>query len=158
MRNKRRIFWAAAMRDLREGPVRPDRVREERLRATSGLLRGLDLTSWRGRSGRRYVVGVHPLTEGELLDVTEAVILAVRRDADGAARLVAAAAAGPELRPQARRAWIARVKSRGASELHIHRLAAGASERAAIVADLQDDVGEEPALTAPLRAAPGPGR
>jgi hypothetical protein len=156
MRNKRRIFWAAAMRDLREDEA-PDGVREERLRATSGLLRGLDLTSWRGRSGRRYVVGVHPLTEGELLDVTEAVILAVRRDADGAARLVAAAAAGPELRPQARRAWIARVKSRGASELHIHRLAAGASERAAIVADLQD-VGEEPALTAPLRAAPGPGR
>jgi hypothetical protein len=156
MRNKRRIVWAASMRNLREGEA-PDGVREERLRATSGLLRGLDLTSWRGRSGRRYVVGVHPLTEGELFDVTEAVILAVRRAADGVARLVEAAAAGPELRPQARRLWIARAKAKGGNELHIHRLAAGASERAAIVADLRDET-EQPALTEPLRDAPGPGR
>ena len=56
------------MRDLRQERARPEGVREERLRATTGLLRGLDLTSWRGRSGRRYIVGVHPLTEGELLD------------------------------------------------------------------------------------------
>jgi hypothetical protein len=104
---------------------------------------------------------VHPLTEGELLDLTEAVILAVRRDADGAARLVEAEAAGPELRPQARRAWIVRSKCRGANELHIHRLAAGASERAAIVTDLRDEASDGDgieALTAPLRDAPGPGR
>jgi hypothetical protein len=86
------------------------------------------------------------------------VILAVRRDAGGAARLIEAQAAGPELRPQARRAWIARAKSRGANELHIHRLAAGASERAAIVADLRDDADGEGALTAPRRDAPAPGR
>jgi hypothetical protein len=128
----------------------PEGVREERLRATTGLLRGLDLTSWRGRSGRRYIVGVHPLTEGELLDVSEAVILAVWRDAQGAARLVEAAAAGLELRPQARRAWITRAKARGATELHIHRLAAGFSDRAAIVADLAEEKAAEP--TGPVTA------
>jgi hypothetical protein len=148
------------MRELQQDRARCDEgVREERLRATSGLLRGLDLTSWRGRSGRRYIVGVHPLTEGELLDVTEAVILAVRRDAGGGARLVDAAAAGPALRPQSRRAWITGARVRGATELHVHRLAAGSSERAAIVADLVEEKRAAPAaaVTAPRPNAPEPG-
>jgi hypothetical protein len=145
------------MRDLQQDRMQRDGVREERLRAAAGLLRGLDLTSWRGRSGRRYVVGVHPLTEGELLDVTDAVIIAVGRSANGVARAVDVAAVGPELRREARRSWIARARARGASEMHVHRLGQGPSERAAIAADLvQDDQAD--ALTAPRPNAPEPGR
>ena len=141
--------------------MRAEGVREERLRATAGLMRGLELTSWRGRSGRRYVVGVHPLTEGELLEVSDAVIVAVRRNADRSARLLEVAAVGPELRREARRAWIGRARARGANEMHVHRLGEGPCERAAIVADLADDApAGEPAapLTGCARDAPGPDR
>jgi hypothetical protein len=166
MRNKRRISWAAAMRDLQSDRARRrDGVREERLRAASGLLRGLDLTSWRGRSGRRYVVGVHALTDGELVEVSEAVILAAIREGEGSASVVDVMAVGPELSRESRRAWIARMRARGARELHVHRLAEGPCERAAIVADLAGDDAEdvsnsEPAeaLTALQQAAPEPGR
>ena len=50
--------------------------------------RNWELSSWRGRSGRRYVVGVHPLSASEIFELANAVILAVRRDGDGAARLI----------------------------------------------------------------------
>ena len=70
-------------------------MREERLRATAGLRHSsLTLSSWRGRSGRRYIVGVHPLVEAEILEVTDAVILAVRRDEDGTAHVIDVATAG----------------------------------------------------------------
>jgi hypothetical protein len=144
------------MRELRREDERGG-VREEPLRAASALRGALGLTSWRGRSGRRYVVGVHPLTEAEALAVSDAVLVAVRRDPDGAARVVDAAAAGPALRPRERRAWAARARSRGATEMHVHRLAEGEGEgeRAAIAADLLEDEG---ALTALAPDAPGPGR
>ena len=87
------------MRDLRHERVRRAGVREERLRATAGLRQGaLNLSSWRGRSGRRYVVGVHPLSETDLLDVTDAIVIAVRRDEQGVASLIDIAAAGPRPR------------------------------------------------------------
>src|SRR3712207_8668419 len=88
MANKRTIAWNAAMRDLRTDRMRRAGVREERLRATAGLRSSSTLSSWRGRSGRRYIVGVHPLNEEELLDVTDAVILAVRRDRDGTGTVI----------------------------------------------------------------------
>lgn len=115
-------------------------MREERLRATAGLRGGsLALSSWRGRSGRRYVVGVHPLSEAEGLDVTEAVIIAVRRDGDGAAHVVDIATTGATPRQGARARWIAAVRARGATEMHVHRLAEGEEERRAVIEDLRED-------------------
>lgn len=117
-------------------------MREERLRATAGLRGTLRLSSWRGRSGRRYVVGVHLLSDADLSEVTRAVLIAVCRDREGIARVVDAAAAGDESDERARRAWIARARSRGATEMHVHRLAESAPERRAIIADLKDEDGE----------------
>src|SRR3712207_2477895 len=135
MRNRRTIAWSAAMRDLRGERARRAGVREERLRATAGLRQApLALSAWRGRSGRRYVVGVHPLESAEILDVTEAVILAVKRDPDGVAHVIDVATAGSRPVAQARSRWMEVVRHRGATEMHVHRLAEGEEERRAIVA------------------------
>jgi hypothetical protein len=139
MANKRTISWNAAMRDLRNDRTRRAGVREERLRATAGLRSSSTLSSWRGRSGRRYIVGVHPLNETELLDVIDAVILAVKRDRTGMGMVVDAAMAGAEPAEQTRMRWLARVQELGATELHIHRLAATEEDRRAIFEDLRED-------------------
>ncbi len=129
------------MRDLRHERVRRADVREERLRATAGLRGGaLNLSSWRGRSGRRYVVGVHPLSETDMFDVTDAIIIAVKRDEQGVARLVDVATAGPKPRDRLRKSWMSTVHARGATEMHVHRLAEDEATRRAIVEDLREDV------------------
>ena len=127
------------MRDLRNDRMRRTGVREERLRATAGLRSSSTLSSWRGHSGRRYIVGVHPLTETELLDVTDAVILAVRREQDGTGTVIDAAMAASEPAAQNRMRWLAKVQELGATELHIHRLAATEEDRRAIFEDLRED-------------------
>jgi hypothetical protein len=128
------------MRDLRNERVRRAGVREERLRATAGLRGGaLNLSAWRGRSGRRYVVGIHPLSETDILDVTDAIILAVRRDAQGVAQLIDIATAGPKPRDRLRKSWMSTVRARGATEMHVHRLAEDDASRRAIVEDLRED-------------------
>ncbi|GJE08529.1 hypothetical protein AOPFMNJM_3869 [Methylobacterium jeotgali] len=108
-------------------------VREERLRG-AGTLRSvplLSLSAWRGRSGRRYVVGIHPMEAGDLDEVGPAVVIAVRRDGEGIAEAVAVASV---TEPDA--AWIAAARRRGATELHVHRLAETPAERRAVAADL----------------------
>ncbi|HEX8666582.1 MAG TPA: hypothetical protein VF744_21405, partial [Beijerinckiaceae bacterium] len=147
------IPWSMALRDLRREPARGG-VREEPLRAAAAL-GALGLTSWRGRSGRRYVVGVHPLTEAEALAVADAVMIAVRRDDDGIAAVVEPAAAGAGFGTAAKRAWVSRARALGATELHVHRLAEDEGARQAIVADLLAD---EATLTGLARDAPAPGR
>ena len=115
-------------------------MREERLRATAGLRQGmLNLSSWRGRSGRRYVVGVHPLSETDLLDVTDAIVIAVRRDEQGVASLIDIAAAGPRPRDRLRKSWMSTVRGRGATEMHVHRLAEDDASRRAIIEDLREE-------------------
>jgi hypothetical protein len=114
-------------------------VREERLQATAGLNSAPALSSWRGRSGRRYIVGIHPFTEMEVLSVTNAVILAVRRDEAGAAQVVDVATAGSHPSEQARTRWFAKVQACGATEMHVHRLADSDTRRQAIVKDLRED-------------------
>ena len=114
-------------------------MREERLRATAGLRGSLDLSSWRGRSGRRYVVGVHPLAEADIQDVVDAVLIAVRRDGDGVARVVDVATVGSDPKPGVRARWTAAMRARGATEMHIHRLADSDGERRAIIDDLRDE-------------------
>jgi hypothetical protein len=137
MANTRKIAWSAAMQDLRNDRADAAVVREEGLKAAAGLARPLDLSAWRGRSGRRYVVGVRPLAE--LSDITDAVVLGVRRGADGVARIVDAAIAGPLARETARRAWLSAIGAKGATELHVHRLAETDAERRAVVEDLRSD-------------------
>ena len=127
------------MRDMRNERVRRAGVREERLRATAGLRGNINLSSWRGRSGRRYVVGVHSLSETDILDVTDAIILAVRRDENGVARLIDIATAGPKPRDRLRKSWMSTVRARGATEMHVHRLAESAEARRAIVEDLREE-------------------
>ena len=115
-------------------------MREERLKTTTGLKGspGLRLSSWRGRSGRRYVVGIHGLGDSDLaerLAEMEAVVLAVRRDAAGTASLVAASAETTPREALARR-FVHRAGEGGATEFHVHRLAETTAERRAILADL----------------------
>ena len=101
----------------------------------------------RGRSGRRYVVGVHGLGEpaddaarpeqgADLVSFGEAVLIAVRRDRAGVAEVIDVTAAGEDPRERLRGSWMRRVSERGATEMHVHRLAACEAERHAIVADL----------------------
>lgn len=127
------------MRDLRNERMRRAGVREERLRATAGLRSSSTLSSWRGRSGRRYIVGVHPLNETELLEVTDAVILAVKRDRTANGVVVDAAMAASDPSEETRMRWLAKVRDLGATELHIHRLAATEDDRRAIFEDLRED-------------------
>ncbi|UMY18223.1 hypothetical protein MMB17_02415 [Methylobacterium organophilum] len=139
MGNKRTLSWTGAMRDLRGGRSRSMDVREERLRSTVGL-RGtpaLALSAWRGRSGRRYVVGIHELVEPDLLEMGEAVMIAVRRDDAGVAEPVSVASMGVSPREHLVRNWLARARQSGATEMHVHRLAETDDERRAIVADLR---------------------
>lgn len=126
------------MRDLRNDRARRAGVREERLRATAGLSASLPLSSWRGRSGRRYVVGVHALDEREIEDITEAVMIAVRRDGDGVARVIDIATAGERPRERNRSSWAHAIRALGATEVHVHRLADGDAERRAIMDDLRE--------------------
>jgi hypothetical protein len=128
------------MRDLRGERSRRAGVREERLRAAAGLRQAaLPLSAWRGRSGRRYIVGVHSLDARETLEITDAVILAIRRDQEGVAHVIDVATAGSRPVEQARARWMAAVREQGATEMHVHRLAEDDEERRAIVADLCED-------------------
>lgn len=147
MANKRALSWSAALRDLKDDRIRRQDVREERLRTTAGL-RGtpaLALSAWRGRSGKRYVVGVHDLSGPDLDEMGEAVVIAVRRDPAGIAELVAVSASGESPRERLHRTWLARARKGGATEMHVHRLAEGEAERRAIVEDLSIETAE-PAL------------
>lgn len=119
-------------------------MREERLRTNAGL-RGtpaLALSAWRGRSGRRYVVGIHPAAAFDADEMAEAVVIAVRRDPVGIAQLVSVATSRESPREHLRGTWLDRVRRGGATEMHVHRLAEGEDERVAIAADLRGDVVE----------------
>ncbi|MFC6789777.1 hypothetical protein ACFQE0_09215 [Methylobacterium komagatae] len=144
MTNRRALSWSAALRDLKDDRLRRQDVREERLRTAQGL-RGspaLALSAWRGRSGRRYVVGVHPAVEFDPEDMSDSVAIAVRRDGSGIAQMVSVASSGESPREHLRRVWLDRVRKGGATELHIHRLAEDERERGAIVDDLRSETAE----------------
>jgi hypothetical protein len=141
MANRRALSWSAALRDLKDDRTRRQDVREERLKTTAGL-RGspaLPLSAWRGRSGRRYVVGVHPAGGFDLDEMAQAVVIAVRRDNAGIAEMVSVASSSESPREHLRRTWLDRVRRRGATEMHVHRLAENEAERVTIVEDLQVD-------------------
>ncbi|MDF2602332.1 MAG: hypothetical protein K0Q54_5155 [Methylobacterium brachiatum] len=111
-----------------------DLPREERLKSIAGL-RGspvLPLSAWRGTSGRRYIVGVHAVTGFDVEDVGPAVVIAVRRNPNGTAEIGSVAALAT---CTAAEAWLHSLP-KTTTELHVHRLAEDAAERAAIAADL----------------------
>jgi hypothetical protein len=143
MLNRRTIAWSSAMRSLRHQPAARAAIREERLRAAAALREGsLPLSAWRGRSGRRYVVGVHPLDDAALDEAADAVVLAVAREPDGGGRLVRAASVEADVGAGFGKGWIADARARGATELHVHRLVDDAAERRAVVADVTEVEGE----------------
>lgn len=133
---QRRLSWNAALRDLKlDRDARPE-VREERLRTVAGL-RGspaLALSAWRGRSGKRYVVGVQ-FAAVEPADLLDAVVLAIVRDAAGFATILRATHG---LTEAGARSWLDGVRRAGANEIHTHRLAGNDREAAAIVVDLTE--------------------
>ena len=65
--------------------------------------------------------------------------IAVRRDRDGTGTVIDAAMAASEPAEHTRMRWLAKVQGQGASELHIHRLAATEDDRRAIFEDLRED-------------------
>lgn len=118
---------------LRADRATPSEIREERLRTGLPHRSGIALSAWRGRSARRYVVGIHDLTGFDASDVADAVILAVARDAAGLARIVRATA---DIDPTSVAIWLDSVRRAGATEIHAHRLATTTAERTAVVVDL----------------------
>lgn len=134
MSNRRSLSWSAALRDLRADRTARPEVREERLTALSSVrgLAGLKLSAWRGRSGERYVVGVHDLAAAASEDLTGTVVLAVVRE--GASSRILRATA--DLAACDVALWIDSVRRAGASEIHVHRLAETVAERHAVVIDL----------------------
>lgn len=124
------------MRDLRGERAPRAGIREERLRVTAGLRSGGALSSWLGASGRRYVVGIHPVSASETADLDEAVMIAVRRSPDGTASVIDVTAAGAGTTRRSRLRWIAQMRTRGATEMHVHLLAENDREREAVRRDL----------------------
>ncbi|MCJ2065268.1 hypothetical protein MKK63_21490 [Methylobacterium sp. J-088] len=144
MANRRALSWSAALRDLKDDRTRRQDVREERLKTNAGL-RGapaLPLSAWRGRSGRRYVVGVHPAGGFDVDEMAEAVVIAVRRDDTGIAKMVSVATSKESPRDHLCRTWLERVRNGGATEMHVHRLADSEADRMAIADDLKADTVE----------------
>lgn len=110
------------------------------LRVTSDLAHPAAMTAWRGLSGRRYVASVQPLAEVEIDTVAFGMAIAVRRSPDGIARAMDVMALSRANVPGEAASWLARMRTRGASELHVHRLderkSERDSERRAVLADL----------------------
>jgi len=134
--SNRTISWAAALRELKADRAARSPIREERLR-TNADLRGapaLAMSVWRGRSGRRYVVVVQPLDAPELIAEHAAVVLAVARDEQGQASIVAARAC--EAGDPGFLGWLAACAGLDARELHAYRLAETWIECVDIAADL----------------------
>ena len=121
----------AAERGARASPVLDrEPVREELLRTKAA--RTIDLSCWRGRSGRRYVVVLYPVRRAAEIDPSEAVVIAVARPPAGPARILAAGHRGSI--GQALATWI----PLGTDELHVHRSGLTAMRPDAIIRDLID--------------------
>lgn len=122
---------------------RPPRgtVREEALSVGRSLCAGgapaPALHGSRGRSGRRYVVSVYPLAEACDAAHVDAVLIAVRRDADGARHVVGLRESGAFAPAGFDASWFGLMRGLGADELHVHLLATSPQDRAAALRDLR---------------------
>ncbi|MFY9294012.1 MAG: hypothetical protein WAP03_25455 [Methylorubrum rhodinum] len=125
MSQRRGFSWRYALAAMRADRAVPPAIREERLRSV-----GVKLSAWRGRSGRRYVARVHPIEVDALDPASEAVLIAVRRDAQGRGVIVAVTHELP------RPVWFSCARSFGATELHSYGLATDAAGRLSVAEDL----------------------
>jgi hypothetical protein len=97
--------------------------------------------SWTGASGRRYICSIFPLREAAgkpaCPEFDEALLIAVRRLADGTPKMlfVAESDAFSMLAPS--RSLARRAAALGASEWHVHLLAESPRERRAAILDLR---------------------
>lgn len=130
MSNRRPLSWNSALRSLKADHLtRPD-VREERLRPA--------ISGWRGKSGRRYVFAIEPLTRIDADDMIGALAIFITRDAAGIAS-IAFGQTDPD-RFEASAA-LRKAREHGCTEAHLHRLS-DADEHAAILADLNAEMRE----------------
>jgi hypothetical protein len=167
---------APRLLQAQEEQVRQGRVREEDLQvlgqaaslsmhhhARGAFPPAVVLSSWRGLSGRRYVVSRRPWLRqpapGDEQASCEplpeaAVMLAVHRDGLDRATLLGVMASEPE-DGDCVLAWFAAMTMRGARELHVHLLAEDAAARRAVCADLAGScqAGRDPVATMPTCAA-----
>lgn len=108
-------------------------IHELSLRGTAVASTGLRISGWRGQSGRRYVVTVCGIEEAATVEAPGSVIIGVRREANGIARIVGAGHRGSVFD------GAALARADGATEIHLHNLADSDAEREAIVEDLVGD-------------------
>ncbi len=94
--------------------------------------------SWRGRSGRRYICSVFPVDvaahDAGLPDFAEAVVIAVRFEANGVRHVVAIFQCEHGAGRVARHAF---VTAAGAQQWHVHLLTADPQKRRAALEDIE---------------------
>ena len=136
----RTLSWNAALRDLKDDRTRaPTAAYEDLYRGPASLSRpGARLSTWvaaaRGPEKRkRYVFTVRAIRDVETIDLTEVVVLAVRRSGAAPAAIIGADAF---LSAASAMSWVDAMAAQGANEIHIHRLAEHAPARSAVIADL----------------------
>lgn len=136
MSNQRFLSWSAALLALKSDRAGLPKIREERLRSAAALhgAPALQLTAWRGRSGARYVCSIYDVEQPDLA-ADGLVVVAARRDESGVGYLISARSFEPA--DPRRQSWIAACRRDGATELHVHRLAANEADRQRAAADLQ---------------------
>lgn len=88
--------------------------------------------AWRGRSGRRYVTSSFAIGDNDALSFADSVLIAV----DHSRTIVAVRDAGPWGLEAAVLRWRDEVEAAGATEIHVHLIAATGEDRRKAVADL----------------------
>ncbi len=93
--------------------------------------------AWLGRSGRRYIVSVHALDGADpACEYDGALLFAVKRDAGGRSVLLEGRDSGEAGAAGGNGRWVAAMRQRGATELHVHLLARDAAARQRTLLDL----------------------
>lgn len=89
-------------------------------------------TAWRGRSGRRYVASSFAIGDSDALSFADSVLIAM----DHSRSIVSVRDAGPWGLEAAVLRWRDEVQAAGATEIHVHLIAATSEDRRKAVADL----------------------
>ncbi len=120
---RRRLSWAAAVRDIKDDRTARSEVRCEPLKSVT---RDVKLCAWRGRSGRRYVFSIHAAEAIDATDLPGMVVLGV----DAAGDVVGAYSS-------CMMGAVASMIESGAVTIHLHSLCDTLAERAAVAGDLR---------------------
>lgn len=138
-RSRKNFSWGAAMRDIKSDRAERPEVRFEPSRSSAAfrmqVVSGIGTGAWRGKSGRRYVVGTYPANHDGIGQTTGAVYVAVAVAADGTHQIKSVRSY--EANDGRLAGWLEQVVTRlGATEVHVHRIAETAAARAAMLEDL----------------------